>query len=80
MDDFQKQLRLKRNPVFARLLTNDELKPRSPSKFAGYERLKVGHKRIWLRRSVVDSRRYHPLNKPATKDTRSRYFAVSPLY
>jgi len=40
-------------PYSQRLLTSDELKPRSPSKFAGYERLKVGHKRIWLKRSVA---------------------------
>ena len=39
-------------------LTNDEPKPRSPSKFAGYERLKVGHKKIWLRRWVAARRRY----------------------
>ena len=61
-----------------RLLTSDELKPRAPFKFAGYERLKVGHKKIWLRRSVAASRPYHPLNKPVTKDTHSRYFAASP--
>jgi hypothetical protein len=79
MDDFQKQLqRLKRNPVSRRLLTNEEPRPRSRSKFAGSEKPKVGHKRIWPRRSVAASRRYQPSNKPVTNGTLCRYFVASP--
>ena len=68
MDEFQKQLqRLKRNRCLLRLLTNDELKPRLPSKLAASEKLKVGHKSFWLRRSVAASRPYHPLKSRLQK-------------
>ena len=50
-----------------KLLTNDEPKPRSRSKFAGSEKPKVGHKRIWPTKSVAASRQYQPSNKPAYK-------------
>jgi len=61
-----------------RLLTNDEPKPRSRSKFAGSEKPKVGHKRIWPKRSVAASRRYQQSSKPVTNGTHCRCFVASP--
>jgi hypothetical protein len=47
MDDFQKQLqRLKRNPVFAKAFDKRRTEAEVAFQIAGYERLKVGHKKI----------------------------------
>jgi hypothetical protein len=50
-----------------RLLTNDEPKLRLRSKFAGSEKPRVGHKRIWRRGSAAASRQYPAVEQAGYK-------------
>jgi hypothetical protein len=81
MDDFQKQSQSrKRNPVFAEAFDKRRTEAEVTFQIRRLREAKSWSKGLALRRSVVASRPYHPLNKPVTKDTRSRYFAALPPY
>lgn len=66
-------------PYLQMLLTSDELKPRSPSirrlrEAKGWSRKDLA-KKVGCSQQAISS-----VEKPVTKDTRSRYFAASPPY